>query len=510
MATYTFETLINGATMPGIVAAKVIADAGYGVLIIEWTRFAGGMVPSLGLPDYVGNTNYGLTTKFFQDIEAAAIADGATEATYGRHPNGLIRRYAPNWALTARNAMLATPGITLIKDIEIAGVVKDPTTKEVTSVTLTNGDTYVIGRKQGADLSYEGDLLRHAGIPMRYGRESKGAFNEYCAGVHVADGQTNPGQRRISLRGDVWKFYNQVPQDIRVGTGDFKTQAFNFRMTLSTETNRRVFQPPPGYRVEDFADWIDETNVRNMSTIENITSYQSITSTLHTTNGNDWPGHAWVYPRLRTKAERLKFIDQMYYRHAGQYYASMIDPRVPQAMRTSVAAHGLPATHNTDEYIGQPGWSSAHYVRICNRMVGQQTMTFQDVTSPYRQAKTDPVAIGGYNVDRHSVNYYPVNNGAGWVNEGHPENEGRGYYQIPFKSLKPNLNNCTNLLSGVCISMSDIVACSVRMEPTWMVIGQAVGLAIVAAIQNNVPVARLPYAALKERLVSAGAVITYA
>lgn len=506
MATFTFDAVIYGGTMAGINAAKRIADAGYSVVILEWTKFTGGMVTGgLGLPDYVGNTDWGLTRTFFQRVETAAIADGATSETYGYHPNGLIRRYAPDWARVARDQFLGTSGITTIVDIELASVTVDSTTKQITQVTLTNGNIYK--GKQFMDASYEADLLRLAGVPLDYGRNSENSFSEINAGFRPDDVKTNPNQRRVNTRGDTWDYYTHPPGATETGVGDAKTQGYDFRMTLSTEPSRRVFQPPPNYRVEDFLDWIDETNVRNMSTIENITSYQSITANLHTTNGDDWYGRAWRYPRMFTKAAREREAAAYYYRHAGQYYTSMTDSRVPIAMRNSIAAHGLPATHNTTEYIGTPGWSSALYVRECNRIRNEKIMTFDDM-SVNRMNKADPVSVAGYNGDRHAINFYPIPEG-GWIEEGSFDDTGRSYYQISFKSCRPNLRHVTNLVTPISLAATSVLIASYRMEPSYMVTGDSLGVAMAAAIEKNVPVGTLDYSILKERLVNLNAVITY-
>lgn len=508
MATFTFDAVIYGGTMAGIIAAKRIADAGYSVVILEWTKFTGGMVTGgLGFPDYVGNTDWGLTRTFFQGVETAAIAAGSTSDVYGYHPNGLIRRYAPDWARVPRDQFLATSGITTIVDIELASATVDATTKKITQVTLTNGNIYK--GKQFMDASYEADLIRLSGVPLDYGRNSINSFNEIPAGFRPDHLAENPTQRRVNARGDTWDYYTHPPGNMTLGSADAKTQGYDFRMTLSTESNRRVFLPPPGFRLQDFEDWIDETNVRNMQSIKSITSYTGgAAPNLHTTNGNDWNGRSWRYPRFLTKAERNREADAYFYRHAGMYYVSMTDTRVPQAMRDDVAAHGLPATHNTNEYIGTPGWSSALYTREVNRMRNEKVLTFADMIDPGRQTKSDPVSVAGYNGDRHYVNYYATP-GGGFAGEGGFDDTGRSYYQIPFRACRPNLRHVTNLVTPISLAMTSVFVASYRMEPSYMVTGDSLGIAMAAAIEKNVPVGTLDYSILKERLVNLNAVITY-
>jgi hypothetical protein len=216
---------------------------------------------------------------------------------------------------------------------------------------------------------------------------------------------------------------------------------------------------------------------------------------------------SWEYPRLYSKAERLKFQERMFYIVAGRYYSALTDSASPAALRDSIAHHGLPAHENSSEFIGMPGWSSAIYTRIVNRMVGQYVLSWKDATVPYNSSKPDPICLGGYPIDRHAIHFFAGMDG-GHYREGAPQDPGRKMYQVPFRAVKPHPSQVTNGLAIVPVSMTDIIACSYRMEPTWMVTGDACGIALALALEQNVPVANLAYGALRERLVDAGARIT--
>ena len=63
-------------------------------------------------------------------------------------------------------------------------------------------------------------------------------------------------------------------------------------------------------------------------------------------------------------------------------------------------------------------------------------------------------------------------------NEGNVEVKVGGPFPISYRSLTPKREECTNLLVPIALSASHIAYGSIRMEPVFMVLGQACGIAV--------------------------------
>jgi hypothetical protein len=81
-------------------------------------------------------------------------------------------------------------------------------------------------------------------------------------------------------------------------------------------------------------------------------------------------------------------------------------------------------------------------------------------------------------------------------------------YAIPYRCLVPKKGECDNLLVPVCLSSSHVAYGTIRMEPVFMILGQASGVAAVLAIDNKCAVQDVPVEKLQARLKAQKAVLS--
>jgi hypothetical protein len=175
------------------------------------------------------------------------------------------------------------------------------------------------------------------------------------------------------------------------------------------------------------------------------------------------------------------------------------DAAVPQKIRTEMAQLGL----CRDEFPETDHWSPQLYVREGRRMDGRYMLTQKDVLE--HPEKDDAIAVSSFPIDSHDCRRIALPDGV--INEGtiYPVRiPGRrhGYaYHIPYRAITPATSECSNLLVPVALSATHVAYSSVRVEPTWMAIGQSAGIAAALAAKAGVTVQALDYAQLRARLL---------
>jgi hypothetical protein len=112
-------------------------------------------------------------------------------------------------------------------------------------------------------------------------------------------------------------------------------------------------------------------------------------------------------------------------------------------------------------------------------------------------------------MDSHNTQRY-VNVRGHAVNEGDVQIHGITPYGIGYPSLVPKESECTNLLVPVCMSATHIAYGSIRMEPVFMILGQACGSAACIAIDDNTAVQHVAYAELAKQLTADRQILAWA
>jgi hypothetical protein len=185
----------------------------------------------------------------------------------------------------------------------------------------------------------------------------------------------------------------------------------------------------------------------------------------------------------------------------GFFYFLQHDRQVPAALHAAMAPWGL----CKDEFVDTQHWPHQLYVREARRMVGEFVVSQKDIQTDL--TKPDVIGMGSYNSDSHNIQRL--------VNaDGFAENEGDMQvsvtpYQIPYRVMLPRRSEATNLLVPVAFSATHVAYSTLRMEPQYMIIGHAAGVAAKMAIDGGIAVQAVPPAALKAKLSSQRAVFEW-
>ena len=465
--------VVYGATAGGVMTAVSAARQGASVVLLEPRNQVGGMVAGglsgtdVGKREVIG----GLALEFYFRCGRA----------YGleRHLQEVAWMPEPKVAARVFREMLREAGVTLLENHRLrekVGVIRDGA--RIAAVLLENGAR--IEGKVFADASYEGDLMAQAGVAYTFGRESVAQYGESLAGVRAV---TPSHQFAVDIpardeRGFLLPEISPEPRG-EPGSGDRRIQAYNFRVIgTNVPENRLPWPKPEGYdpsRYELLARYLTAmtAHLGRAMKLNEISLLRVIPNgkvDLNNRGGfsTDFIGRNYDYPD-GSYATRAGIWREHENYQKGFYYFLANDPRVPAPLRAEMNEYGLAR----DEFTGNGNWPDQLYVRESRRMVGDFVATQRDLQGD--RSKPDAVGMGSYNSDSHNVQRF--------VNEkGFVENEGDVQvpvqpYQIPFRVMLPRRAEVSNLLVPVCFSASHIAYSSLRMEPQYMILGHAAGIA---------------------------------
>jgi hypothetical protein len=195
--------------------------------------------------------------------------------------------------------------------------------------------------------------------------------------------------------------------------------------------------------------------------------------------GSALPGLNWPYPEAsHAQRQTIAALHRRY--QQGLFWFLRNDPHVPISIRDAMAAYGL----CKDEFTDNDNWPWLFYLREGRRMVGTYVMRQRDIES--QRSKRDSIGIASYRVDSHYVSR--------WIDaEGDLFVEGTialPYitYAVPYRALTPKRGEVDNLLVPIALSATHVAYSSLRMEPQYMLFGEAAGQAAAQAARMPAPV----------------------
>lgn len=491
-----FDVVVYSATSGGTIAALAAAQQGRSVALLEPGRHVGGMLSGgLGRTDMDRQQNVigGMAREFF---ERAGRVYGQPIAWF----------FEPHVAEQVLVSWVRDSGVQLFFDRRLAGVNKEAS--RIIALHTSGGEDFAA--TVFIDGSYEGDLLKAAGVSYSIGREPVSKYNETLAGRQ--DILPGAHQFRVPVspyaqNGSLLPYIVRQSDVSATGQGDGHVQSYCFRICLTDDpANRIPIEAPPGYNPEHFGlarSYVEAlTDSAKVSDFLGISRLPNHKTDINSTGAvsTDVPSLSWRYveasfeDRQRIRKEHLDWAHGMLYFLAN-------DSSVPKRLQREVSQWGLPK----DEFADTGHWPHQLYVRDARRMTGEYVLTQHDLQE--NRSKPDSIGMGGYNIDirevqwiAHRVYRFP---------KADEEVLMEGYlsfpvepYDIPYRALIPRERECSNLIVPVCISTSHVAYGSFRMEPQYMIAGQAAGIAASLACNQRVAVQHINIAQLQNLLLA--------
>ncbi len=480
----TIETdvCIYGGTSAGIAAAVQASRLGRTVAVAAFGREIGGMSASgLGATD-TGNIAAigGLAREFYR----------RAGARYGQ-PETF--RFEPHVATEVFDEWVAEHAIAVHREQRLHTVRKDG--DRIVELRMECGTRFRAA--MFIDATYEGDLLARAGASWFAGREGNAAYGETLNGVQFRSGHqfrvpidpyAVPGDPASGLLAGI----SADPPGTH-GEGDHRIQAYNFRVCLTTAADRLPFPRPRGYDPDRYALLLRYIEAGIFDVLGNNQPMPNGKTDINNNGAvaSDNIGRNYGWPDGDYGERERIFQDHVDYQQGLLWFLAN-DERVPETIRAAVRAYGLPR----DEFPDTGGWPHELYVREARRLVSDYVMTEHDCRGTTVAA--DSVGLASYTMDSHNCQRVVVDGRA--RNEGDVQAPTPSPYPVSYRSIVPRAGECANLLVPVCLSSSHIAYGSIRMEPVFMLLGQAAATAASLAIDAGVAVQDVEYAALRRRL----------
>lgn len=483
----TYDVVVVSGSSGGFGAALAAGRMGARVALIEDTPVLGGML-SNGISN-IDCYSYESLSGIFEEFRfrvrdhyrpvmetdpvfqtAAAMPrhmDG--RATQSNHPRD-GGRWEPHAAdRILKDMMAAVPKVEVFYDTWATDVALRG--NRITGVVTENkrGEKRTFHGKVIIDATHEADVAAWAGVPYRVGREPRSPVEPHA--------------------GDIY-FFNGTGEILEGSTGrqDRAVVSYGLRLCIKNYTEKEgqshiLSAPPPGYKKEDYI----HSAYTGRPSMPGAKSEMNVNPV-----GNEMQEVNWVWPEA-TRQERQELYG-LYRNHALGYLYFLQHERGLKNL-------GLPK----DEFTDNGNVPYRVFVREARRIEGEVTMTEADI-NPFitgrgmiPELRRDSIAIGHYPIDskpvRAKTDVSTPDKGAGdffLVNA-------MTAFQVPYGAILPK--NVEGLIVPVAMSSTHVAFSSIRMDPTWMAMGQASGVAAALSVREGVEPRRLPVEKLQRELL---------
>ncbi|MBM3887511.1 MAG: FAD-dependent oxidoreductase [Verrucomicrobia bacterium] len=483
----TYDVVVIGGSSGGVGAALGAARLGVKVALVEDTPVLGGMLAN-GISN-IDCYSYESLSGVFEEFRRAVQKHYAPQMDgdpffkpWKKAPNHmdgrsfqaneprLGGRWEPHVADAVWKMMAARHANLKIYYRRFPTEVIKTGNRVVGVVTQTDkGERLVLRAPVVVDATHEADIAAWAGVPYRVGREARSPLEPHAGQVF---------------------FFNHTGEFLPGSTGQQDRAVPSSGLRLCIQNYPRdagdahiLKTPPPGYDPAKFthASYGGQPSMPNKKAEMNVNPV-----------GNELQEINWVWPE-GSRAER-KRLYEVYKNNALSYLYYLQHEK-------KLTHLGLPK----DEFTDNGNVPYRIFVREARRIEGEATMTEADV-NPFilgRGLEPPPqpssVGIGHYPIDAKPVrpktdvtkpdkgdgDFFLVNVAAA--------------FQVPYGAIVPK--RVDGLLVPVGLSATHVAFSSVRMDPTWTVLGHAAGTAAAMSVKRGIAPRALPVDDLQRELV---------
>lgn len=507
--TASYDLVIVGGTPGGIMAGIAAAREGKTSVILERTNNIGGLpVNGLGATDIATR---GATTGLFREFVDGVLSYYIEK--YGKNSEQVSvcnggYHFEPHVAAIVIDRMLETEKdkITVLKQRQFDALSRNVERKDgvIKSIRIYNRETKKTEQYAGTvfiDATYEGDLGAAAGVPFSIGREGRNEYDEIGSGV-------------------LYKLWDSPELEGSTHAADNAVQAYNYRLCLTKNPENRILpQKPEGYKRSDYISLIDDVYLGRYagSGILKVTPEMQQANKKYLLEGGEKtsiPGDPWgiskiinmvALPNGKTDANnqhlalistdlpeenwkwptanwewRDKFAKRLEEYITGLLWFAQNDKELPEAFRMACQEWGFAK----DEYLDNHHFPRQVYVREGRRLHGKHIFTANDALPVTKEGRPplyrSSITSSHYALDSHAVRKREKEKLAldGFFSYG------SAVYTVPYEVILPR--DVKNLLIPVPASATHVGFSTLRMEPCWMALGQAAGVAASVSIDRNI------------------------